>query len=209
MGFMPKVIYDIGAYRGGWSKAASEVFPAAEFVMFDANADNEPHLAATGRRYVITALSSEDAAAKALFLPQTGDSTGTSLYIENTSHYAKENLQVRTVPTMRLDTIVAKQGLPRPDLVKLDVQGAELDVMKGATDALSNCGAMVLETSFVTYNKSAPLIADVIAALDRNEWKCVDICELHRTDNGVALQVDLLFVKPVLFEKFCSAAGLI
>jgi FkbM family methyltransferase len=209
MGFVPKVIYDIGAYRGGWSKAASEVFPAAEFVMFDANADNESHLAATGRRYLIAALSSEDVAEKPLFLPQTGDSTGTSLYVENTSHYAKENLQVRTVPTMRLDSIVAKQRLPRPDLVKLDVQGAELDVMKGAMDALSTCNAMILETSFVTYNKSAPLIADVLAALDRAEWKCVDICELHRTKGDVALQVDLLFVKPALFEKFCAAAGIL
>jgi FkbM family methyltransferase len=209
MGFAPKVIYDIGAYRGNWSKAASEVFPAAEFVMFDANADNDAHLAATGRRHVIAALSSEDAAAKSLFLPRTGDSTGTSFYVENTPHYAAENLRIRTVATMRLDTIVASQSLPRPDLVKLDVQGAELDVMKGATQTLCACNAMILETAFVTYNKSAPLIADVIAAVDRDGWKCVDVCELHRTKSGIAVQLDLLFVKPGLFGKFCAAAGIL
>jgi FkbM family methyltransferase len=209
VGFMPSVIYDIGAYRGDWSRAASEVFPASRFVLFDANADNEPDLAATGHPYVIRALFSGDVAAKPLFLPQTGDATGTSLYVENTRHYAEDNLMVRTVPAMRLDSIVAERGLPPPDLVKLDVQGAEVDVMQGGTEALSRCSALILETSFVTYNKNAPLIADVIAAVDRHGWKCVDICELHRARSGIARQMDLLLVKGPLFEKFCSHACLL
>ena len=161
--FTPHVVYDIGAYRGAWSKAASEVLPSAEFLLFEANADNESHLSSTGYRYFIGALSGEDAAEKSLFLPLVGDSTGTSLYVENTSHYADRNRQVRTVPTRRLDAVIASHRLPPPDLIKIDVQGAELDVMQGATMALASTSALILETSFVTYNKGAPLIAEVMA----------------------------------------------
>jgi len=208
LGFVPAVVYDIGAFRGRWSNAMSDVFPAAEFILFDANADNEPDLAATGRRYFISALSSEDQAAKPLFLPRTGSATGASLFLENTSHYAEHNLRTRMVPTLRLDSMMSVHGLAAPDLIKIDVQGAELDVVKGAPQALSGCGALILEASFLTYNKGAPLIADVVSTLDRQGWKCVDICHLHRNNAAIALQLDLLFVKPALFEQFCAAAAL-
>jgi FkbM family methyltransferase len=204
--FTPRVVYDVGAYRGAWSKAASEVFSSAEFLLFEANADNEPYLAATGYQYFIAALSDQDGIEKSLFLPQAGDTTGTSLYVENTTHYADHNLRVRKVPTRRLDSVIAAHGLAPPDLMKIDVQGAELDVMSGATIALAAVSAVILETSFVTYNSGAPLIADLFAAVDGYGLKCVDVCELHRSSRGVALQMDLLFVKGPLFERFCSAA---
>jgi FkbM family methyltransferase len=204
--FTPQVVYDIGAYRGAWSKAAAEVLPSAEFLLFEANADNEPHLTGTGYRYFIGALAGEDATEKSLFLPLDGDTTGTSLYIENTTHYANHNLQVRSVPTRRLDAVIAAHRLPQPDLIKIDVQGAELDVMDGATNALAGASAMILETSFISYNKGAPLLADVVAAVDRRGMKCVDVCELHRSSGGIALQMDLLFVRDHLFERFCAKA---
>ena len=36
-GFAPATVYDIGAYRGGWTRLASQVFPDAAFVLFEAN----------------------------------------------------------------------------------------------------------------------------------------------------------------------------
>ena len=42
LGFAPAVIYDIGAYRGGWTRVAAEVFPEAQFVLFEANGDHAP-----------------------------------------------------------------------------------------------------------------------------------------------------------------------
>jgi hypothetical protein len=38
-GFAPATVYDIGAYRGGWTELAARVFPAAAFILFEANAD--------------------------------------------------------------------------------------------------------------------------------------------------------------------------
>ena len=99
LGFQPATIYDIGAYRGGWTQLASEVFPDAAFILFEANADNAAHLA--GRRHFTVALSAQDGE-KPLFLPRAGDATGTSLYRENSAHYDAGNLVVRTVATARL-----------------------------------------------------------------------------------------------------------
>jgi hypothetical protein len=102
---------------------------------------------------------------------------------------------------------VARDTLPPPDLIKIDVQGAELDVLAGAPDALRNASALIVEVSLVDYNTGAPLIADVMAATDREGFKCVDLCEVHRTPANFVLQLDLLFARPALFAKYGKVAG--
>jgi len=97
----------------------------------------------------------------AFHVPRTGDVTGASLYVENTTHYAGPNLQVREIATVRLDTLAAREQLPAPDLVKIDVQGAELEVLAGASATLAGASVLVVEVSLVDYNKRAPLMADL------------------------------------------------
>ncbi|HYW60275.1 MAG TPA: FkbM family methyltransferase [Xanthobacteraceae bacterium] len=209
LGFAPVTIYDIGAYQGGWTRLAAEVFPAAQFVLFEANADHAGELAASGHRHVIAALGAEDAGARAFHVPRTGDVTGASLYVENTAHYAQPNLQVRELATARLDTLVARERLPPPELIKIDVQGAELDVLSGARETLRSASVLIVEVSLVDYNRSAPLIADALAAIDRDGFKCADLCQVHRTGRHFVLQLDLLFVRPPLFAKYGAAAGVV
>ncbi len=209
LGFAPGVIYDIGAYRGGWARLASEVFPAAQIVLLEANADQAATLAALGHRHVIAALGAADGDRRPFHVPRAGDVTGASLYLENTAHYAASNRDVRALETVRLDTLVARERLPAPALVKIDVQGAELDVLAGGAETLRAAQALIVEVSLVDYNKGGPLIADVMAALDRAGWRCADLCEVHRTAGHFVLQLDLLFVRPPLFDKYGAAAGIV
>ncbi|HEY4919067.1 MAG TPA: FkbM family methyltransferase [Xanthobacteraceae bacterium] len=209
LGFAPAVIYDIGAYRGGWTRVAADVFPEAQFVLFEANGDHAPELAASGHRHLIAALGAQDGGTRAFHVPRAGDVTGASLYVENTAHYAAANLQVREVATVRLDTVIAREKLPAPDLVKIDVQGAELEVLAGASATLAGASALVIEVSLVDYNKRAPLIAEVIAAVDRIGFKCADVAELHRTPATFVLQLDLVFVRPALLARYGAAAGVV
>ena len=143
VGFTPATIYDIGAFHGGWTKAARKIFPTADFVLFEANADNAATLAASGERYVIAALAAEDGVKKNLYLPKHAVATGASLYREKTEHYAPDRVRIETVTIRRLDALAAEAHLPPPDLIKLDVQGAELDVLAGAGDLLKNCTALI------------------------------------------------------------------
>ena len=52
------------------------------------------------------------------------------------------------VPIKRLDACVSTP-LPRPILLKIDVQGFELEVLKGATGLLPNLDAVYVEASYV------------------------------------------------------------
>ena len=209
MGFAPRAVYDVGAYHGGWTKAARKVFPASNYFLFEANGDNVPKLKETGETFFNAVLSGQDGAATEFYLPKNAVATGASLYKEQTAHYDGDNLRVETVITRRLDALAAEQKLPPPDIIKLDVQGAELDVLAGAGALLAHTSAIIAELSFLSYNDAAPLIADVIAGIDRLGFKCADICEVHKAAGGSVLQADFLFANPVLFQKFRATAGLI
>jgi FkbM family methyltransferase len=200
-GFFPTTIYDIGAYRAGWSGIAKQVFPGATLTLFEANADNLPYLEASGHRYFSVALADVDGE-RSFFLPRAGDVTGASLYLENSSRYAEGNVIERKVSCARLDTVVKENSLRPAELIKIDVQGAEIDVIAGATEAIHYCDALIAELSLVQYNYNAPLMGDVIAAIGERGLRCVDVCELHRTDAGGVFQADFLFVKPTLFDRY-------
>jgi FkbM family methyltransferase len=207
LGFAPTTIYDIGAYRGGWSRIAEEAFPEATCILFEANTDNVPYLEAFERRHFVVALAEADTD-KTFFVPRAGDATGASLYLENTGHYADANRVARNVTTARLDTIATANNLPPPDLIKIDVQGAELDVIAGGAQAIAHCDVLIAELSLASYNKGAPLVADVMPVIAQHGLRCVDICELHRGPAGGVLQADFLFVKPKLFDAFCAQLDL-
>ncbi len=53
---------------------------------------------------------------------------------------------------MRLDTLVKKYGLPLPDLVKIDVQGAEKDVLDGGWESINAAKHLIVEMQSTEYN---------------------------------------------------------
>ena len=110
--------------------------------------------------------------------------TGASLYRERSIHYLREKSRDLAVTTRRLDILAREHQLPSPDLIKLDVQGAELDVLNGAGAALENCSALIIELSLVQGNEGGPLAAEVIAGIDKLGFKCADVCKIRRTVIG-------------------------
>jgi FkbM family methyltransferase len=207
IGWSPRVVYDIGAFHGEWSRFASAFFPRARFYLFEANPDREPGLKASGYPYFIAALSSEARADAALYLGKTAHPSGASLYRERTTHFTDDKLAVRSLGTRTLDSLVAEQALPPPDFVKLDTQGAELDVIAGGSQSLAHCSAMIVETSLLRFNRGAPLIAEVMGALAARGYRCADICEVHGHE-GFVVQLDLLFVNAEVFARYDAAAAL-
>lgn len=62
------------------------------------------------------------------------------------------------VQTRRLDDV---EGLPLIDFVKMDIQGAELTVLKNGSHKLSNCLAVQLEVSYVCLYEKQPSFGEV------------------------------------------------
>lgn len=189
-GLNPKVIYDIGAHNGGWTRGMKPLFPDSQFVLFEANSEHRQVLEDLSANLVL--LGSENHEAIPFYKNTQGCTTGNSIYLERTVFFTPQTAIVEHLRMCRLDTFVSENTLPNPDFLKLDVQGAELDVLAGAGDLLQGVKGCVLETSLHQYNQGAPFIEDVIVFMKMKGFDLIDIVEFHKI-NGYLAQVDVLF----------------
>ena len=72
--------------------------------------------------------------------------------------YLKEETEIETIS---LDYFVEKHGIENIDFIKIDVQGAELDVFQGGTKSLLNVLKVVCEVEFVPHYENQPLFGDI------------------------------------------------
>ena len=123
----------------------------------------------------------------------SNSSTGDSYFIEQTSFY-KENFKTIVKETITLDEIVEKEKIPLPDFIKIDTQGSELDILKGAQKTIDYCSLIYLECPFIEYNQNAPNLSEYLNYLKSINFLPLDICEVHKMDN-IVIQIDILFLK--------------
>lgn len=162
----PKVIYDIGACVLHWTREAVAVWPNAQYIAFEAMPESADVFEHFKVPYNIGVLSAVDGN-ELTFYQNTTHPGGNSYYKENeeinsnATTYFPDTV-ARRVQSVTLDTVVERRGFPLPDIIKMDVQGAELDILKGASRCLANAKDVILELQKVEYNKGAPLRDEVI-----------------------------------------------
>ena len=155
----PSVVYDIGACVMHWTRHAKHNWPDATYVLFDAEPNVEQILSKSGDRYHIGVLTDTDNK-ELKFYHNPDHPGGNSYYQETTGAFTEKHAEIMT--GMTLDTIVSRNNYPLPDLIKMDIQGAELDVLRGATNTLKNVKDIILEAQHVDYNNGAPQALQVI-----------------------------------------------
>ena len=178
-GFEPKVIYDIGACVLHWTNEAQRIWPNAEYVAFEAMDASEFLFKERGLKYHMGVLS--DVSGKDVdFYQNDFHPGGNSYYKENeavnpdTVNYFNEGHR-RRLKTVTVDAVRRLRQFPDPDMIKMDVQGAELDVLKGAVETLQSVKHIILELQVVEYNKGAPLKDTVIQYMDSIGFDCLGI----------------------------------
>lgn len=172
-GFEPKVIYDIGSCVLQWTKFAKTLWPNAEYILFDAFQPAEFLYIESGYKYHIGVLSNtNDNIVK--FYQNDYLPGGNSYYRElayNNGKYFPED-QFKSYKTNTLDTIVHKYNFPPPDFIKIDVQGAEVDILHGAINTISNCQRMIIELQHMEYNQGALTSDQSLPIIENLGWKC-------------------------------------
>ena len=196
-GFAPQTIIDIGANVGDWSRMAYQVFPSARFFMIDGNPDNEPSLrnSASGfgqnSEYSMMVLGPEEKDSVTFYRLGTGSSVLPELMPFDRSQESQVTLPMHT-----LDGFMRSRQYDSPVLLKLDVQGFELQVLLGGTATLSRAEVVIMETSLLPYNLNAPIFADVIAFMAEREFVAYDFCGQARRQTDFALfQTDVVFTR--------------
>jgi FkbM family methyltransferase len=191
-------IHDIGANVGSWTLLAKAVHPFARVEAFEPLNDHaEKFERQTKLLSGITlhrmALGSHNGEA-AMNVADFSDASSLLPFAQGGGPVDRRELARERVTVRRLDDLVGAGRIPSPDLIKLDVQGYELEVLRGACETLSRTRAVIAEVSCVEGYQGQCLFHDVVSFMAGRGFR------LHALGAGTVVgaplvQTDALFLR--------------
>ena len=193
----PQVIFDVGANVGTWTLLAKALYPEAQVHAFEPLSMHTEkfrqltkrldgvhlHEIGLGSKPAQTVMKITDFSDASSLLPLT-EAGKKQWHLE----------QVAEIPIQieRLDDWVTQHKLPTPDLIKLDVQGFELEVLRGAEKSLAQTKAVLLEASFQNFYQGQCRFDELVS------WLAAAGLHVRAFGHGTALgrplvQSDVLF----------------
>jgi FkbM family methyltransferase len=188
LGFVPKTIFDIGVAFGTFE--LYDAWPEARLLLVDPISEWESTM-----QYVC----SHRRAPASYVVAAAGDHEGEVL-LGCTAHLAGASLLgeegQRSVPMHTLDNLSARWSAEPPYLLKIDVQGAELVVLKGALGLLPHCEVVMLEVPLWDFYETGFAFLEMLNWMASHGFVPFDIYDgLRRPLDRSLAQVDIAFVK--------------
>jgi FkbM family methyltransferase len=187
---------DVGANKGQFSLLVNSLFPKknilafepikSEYLIYKKIFNNNRNI-----RCFNFGLGNKIETQK-LYLTKSFDSSSflKPSKIQNNLFRNTNIVSTETVKIKKLSRFLNK--LKKPIFLKIDVQGYELEVLKGAD--LNHIQYIYLEGSYVKLYENQPLIKDIVKYLSNKNFKLISKYNLIKKNNK-KIQADFLFIK--------------
>lgn len=152
------VCLDVGAHIGEFGKRFLQQFPDAEVHAFEPHpriySKLQTNLANTPAHLHHHAVGANNGSAVLYDLNWDGDYGGwqASLSEELVRTHTNDAVQANPVDVCTLDTVLARESISHVDVLKIDVEGFEMDVFKGAEEALRSNRIGLIQFEFSELN---------------------------------------------------------
>ncbi|HEY9167872.1 MAG TPA: FkbM family methyltransferase [Lutibacter sp.] len=196
MGFYPNHIVDVGANHGTWTREALKYFPDAHYTILEP----QEWLKASFQDIL-------DTNHKVQFYPvgagaKEGSFQFTIVDRDDSCSFRYTQEEAKTagfkqieIPVVTLNGLLANSKLPIPDIIKIDAEGLDHEVLKGASNFFGKTEIFMVEAGVVnkTFDNS---FLKVINFMDENGYRLFEITDLNRPmPLSLLWLVELVFVK--------------
>lgn len=197
-GFKPRGLVDVGANRGDWANMARKVFGAVPSLLIEPLEEMQPVLRAMARASAeidVIQAGAGSVASEAVQTVMVEHLAGSSFMPKMDQAKLNDGTQ-RSTPILRIDDLLAERPDFEPDLVKLDIQGYELEALRGAESTFGRTEIYIVECSLIPEEIEIPSLLEVMFFFKDRSYAPYDIPGFWRQANDGALgQIDLAFVK--------------
>lgn len=176
-------VYDVGAFEG--LLALFFASRAKQVICYEPNSRNRSRLLENiklnGFENVVVRPTGVGESAQQIQLIWNPAMPGGASAETATVEHLRESVpgaQVESIPVTTLDKDFEEYGLPRPDLIKIDIEGWELQALKGASNLLKRFGpALYLEMHGETMAGKKRKVEDIVGYLEDTGYAVIEHVE--------------------------------
>ena len=196
-------VVDVGANRGQFTLAARTWAEKARIISFEPLTDAANHFQKLFRNDSKVTLHKSAIASKTgkatLHIAAADDSSSLLpiLPLQEKLFPGTGEIKTEIVEIGPLSNYLQPKQIKPPSLLKIDVQGYELEVLRGCENLLDCFTYVYVECSFMELYAGQPLVDDVIAWLRERHWRLNGIHNILYDRMGSSIQGDFLFEKAV------------
>ncbi len=190
--YEPDIIFDIGAHHGLWTDNVLKIYNQSKYYLFEAIDYGELNKFRNTEQFSVNnvILNEKEEIVDWYEMRNTGD----SMFKELNKPF--ENCQSIKKNSTTLDIFFQNENFEHKKIfIKIDCQGAEIPILKGATNILKNVDFIILELPFFgQYNQGVPDFCEHIQFMKSIGFIVFDFLESHYI-HDFTMQADILFIR--------------
>ena len=196
MGLSPKHIVDVGANHGTWTRETLKYFPDAFYTLIEPQKWLKPSfqdLLDTNSKITYYPIGAGAEKGSFKFTIVDRDDSCSFRYTEEEAK--EKGYKQVDIPIIPLNDLIKSNNLPIPDIVKIDAEGLDIEVLKGANELFGKTEVFMVEAGIVNKEFENSFLK-MINFMNENGYRLFEITDLNRPFAlNVLWLVELAFVK--------------
>jgi FkbM family methyltransferase len=196
MNFNPKHIVDVGANHGSWTRQALKQFPDAHFTLLEPQEWLTPSfqdLLDNNPKIKLHNVGAGEKEGSFMFTILDRDDSCSFRYSEEDAK--KAGFEQVEIPVVTLNGLLKNSDKPVPDIIKIDAEGLDIEVVRGASDFFGKTEIFMVEAG-VGNQLFENSLQKLVNFMDECGYRLFEITDMNRAfAPGVLWLVELAFVR--------------